>query len=124
MRQPAGDEPEAGLAGSGVHVAQFLLLAESPDGADALFDRFAEQLSHQFFLALVAGREHDQTGRDRLAALHLRAAGDEGVDIGKLFQRDLALDDQIGAADVEIIAAAAGEVLELPCRPVAPTVRC
>ena len=34
--------------------------------------------------------------------------------IGELLQRDIALDDQVGAADVEIIAAAAGEIFELP----------
>src|SRR6185295_3473189 len=32
----------------------------------------------------------------------------------KLHQPDLAFDDQIGTADIEVIAAAAGEVLELP----------
>ena len=77
-------------------------------------DVCAEQLSHQLFLALVAGGEHDQVGGDDLAVLHPRAVGGEAVDIGKLLQRDIALDDQVGAADIEIIAAAAGEVFELP----------
>ena len=47
-------------------------------------------------------------------SLHPRALGDEAFDIGKLLQRDLALGDQIGAADIEIIAAAAREIFELP----------
>jgi hypothetical protein len=49
-----------------------------------------------------------------LAAAHPRALGGEFGDIGKLLEADLAFDDQVGAADVEIVAAAAGEVLELP----------
>ena len=114
MREAAGDEPQAGLAGARIHVAQLLAVAKTPDGADALDDRVAEQFAHQLFLALVAGRQHDQIGGDGLAVLHPRALGDKAVDIGKLLQRDLALDDQIRAADVEIIAAAAGEIFELP----------
>ena len=54
-------------------------------------DVFAEQLLHQLFLRPVAGGEHDQIGGDDLAALHLSAFGDKRVDVGKLFQRDLAL---------------------------------
>ena len=77
-------------------------------------DGFAEQQPHQFLLALVAGRQHDQIGGDGLAVLHPGAVGDKAFDIGELLQLDIALDDQVGAADVEIIAAAAGEVFELP----------
>src|SRR6476620_2822671 len=51
-RQAAGDEPEARLRRAGVHVAQFLLLAESPDRADAFGDRIAEQFAHQMLLRL------------------------------------------------------------------------
>ena len=50
--------------------------------------------------------------------LHSRSLCYEGGDIGKLHQPDLAFDDQIGTADIEIVAAAAGEVLELPARSV------
>ena len=71
-------------------------------------------LRTRMLLRLVAGRQHDQVGGERLAALHPHAVGDEGFDIGKLDQPDRAAGDQIGAADVEIIAAAAGEVFELP----------
>ena len=63
LRQAAGDEPEARLAGAGVHVAQFLSFAESPDRADPRGDFIAEQLADQMFLRLVAGRQHDQVGR-------------------------------------------------------------
>src|SRR6266850_8217707 len=70
------------------------------------------------FLALVAGRQHDQVGGKRLAAAHPRSPGDELRDIGKLHQTNLAFGNQIGTADIEIIAAAAGEVLELPARSV------
>ncbi len=103
-----------GWRGARIHVAQFLILAKTPDRADALGDRVAEQFAHQMLLALVAGRQHDQVGGKRLAALHPRALGDKAFDIRKLPQADLAAHDQIGAADIEIIAAATGEVFELP----------
>jgi len=62
LRQAAGNEPEPGLWGSCVHVAQFLSLAESPDRPNPLSDLLAEQFAHQIFLALVAGCQHDQIG--------------------------------------------------------------
>src|SRR5712691_1231557 len=114
LREAAGDEPQAGLAGARIHVAQLLGLAKPPDRADASDDLLAEQFPNQFFLAFVSGREHDQIGGKRFAALHPRAVGDKTLDIGKLLQGDLAFDDQIGAADIEIIAAAASEIFELP----------
>src|SRR6185295_10114940 len=61
-----------------------------------------------------AGGEHDQVGRNDLAALHPGAFGRERLDIRKLLQRDLALDQEIGAADIEIIAAAPRKIFELP----------
>src|ERR1700681_3862764 len=113
LREAAGDEPEAGLAGAGVHIAQFLILAEAPDRADALGDLVAEQFAHQMLLALVAGRQHDQVGGNRLATAHSRAFGNKAVDVGKLREANLARNDKVGAADIEIIAAAAGEIFEL-----------
>src|SRR5258706_13450772 len=65
-------------------------------------------------LAIAAARQEDQVGGKRLAALHPGAFGDKGFDIRKLPQPDLAAHDQIGAADVEIVAAAAREIFELP----------
>src|SRR5262245_39991960 len=91
-----------------------MVLAKAPDPADALRDRLAEQFLYQLFLRPVAGGEHDQVGGNGLAVLHPGAFGRERLDICKLLERDLALDQQVGAADVEIVAAAAGEVLELP----------
>src|SRR5204862_3777110 len=91
-----------------------MVFAKAPDPAEALGDDVTEQLLHQLFLRPIAGRKHDQIGRKNLAALHPDAFGRERLDIGKLFERDLALDEEVGAADVEIITATAGEVLELP----------
>src|SRR6516165_2157089 len=65
-------------------------------------------------LPLVAGREYDQISSKRLSAAHLHAAWDELGDIGKLQQSDRARDDEIRAADVEVIAAATGQIFELP----------
>ena len=91
-----------------------MALAESPDRADAPDDFVAEQFAHQFFLGLVAGRQHDQVGWYRFAAVHLGAGGGEGFDIGKLPERNLAFHDQVGATDIEVIAAAARQIFELP----------
>src|ERR1700681_2140851 len=86
LREASGDEPQAGLAGARVHVAQLLALAKSPDRADAIDDLLTEQFPNQFFLTFVSGREHDQIGGQRLAAFHSRARGDKTFDIGKLLQ--------------------------------------
>ena len=72
------------------------------------------QLPHHLLLVLVAGREHHQVGRQRFAPSFSRdALGDEAVDVGKLQQPDLAVDDQVRAADIEVIAAAAPQILHL-----------
>ena len=52
------------------------------------------------------------------SVLQPRATGFEPVDIVHLGQPDLAIGDQVGAADIEVVAAAACQVLELPARPV------
>src|SRR5262249_46204490 len=56
----------------------------------------------------------DQIGVEDVAVAKSGAVGDEFRDVEELDQRDVAVDDQVGAADVEIIAAAAGQILELP----------
>src|SRR5258708_24588956 len=65
-------------------------------------------------LALVARRQYDQVGGQRFAGVHERAFAHEARDIRELHHSDLAFDDQIRAADVEVVAAATGEVFELP----------
>src|SRR3954451_11779662 len=114
LREAAGDEPEAGLPGARIHVTQLEAVAKAPDRADPVGDGVAEQFLHQIFLCLVTGREHDQVGRKGCAVLHANALGDEALDVGKLPELDRALDDEVGAADVEIIATAPGEIFELP----------
>src|SRR5882672_1044701 len=42
------------------------------------------------------------------------ASWNELGDVGELHEAHLALDQQVGAADVEVVAAAARQVLELP----------
>ena len=54
-------------------------------------------------LAFPAGGEHDEIG-----------ICEQALEVGELREPDLALGDEIGAADVEVVAAAAGEVHELP----------
>src|SRR6266702_6889444 len=114
LREAAGDEPQAWLPGARIHVAQLDAVAKAPGRADTVGDAVAEQLSHQIFLRLVAGGEHDEIGGDGRAVLHPRAFGDEAFDVGVLLQLDRALDDEIGTADIKVIAAATGEVFELP----------
>src|SRR6516162_259256 len=67
-------------------------------------------------LAFVACRQNDEIGRDRLAALHPRSVSDKCFDVRELCQGDLAFCDQIGAAYIKIITAAAGKIFELPAR--------
>src|SRR5262249_17778169 len=83
LGEAAGGEPEARLSGARVHVAQLLLVTESPDGANAGGNVIAEQLANQELLPLVAGRQHDQIGGKRIAASHPRPLRDEFGDIGK-----------------------------------------
>ena len=67
LGEAAGDEPEAGLRSAREHVAQLLLIAESPDRTDGRSDVVAEQLANQMLLALLTGRQHDQVRGQRLA---------------------------------------------------------
>src|SRR5581483_4404555 len=88
--------------------------AEAPDRAHTLGDAVAEQFAHRIVLVLVAGRQHDEVGAKDVSALHSCAFGDKAGNVGELHEIDLAFDDEIGAADIEVIAAAAGEIFELP----------
>src|ERR1700722_11120236 len=118
LRETAGDKPEARLSGAGEHVAQLLFITESPDRANADRNIIAEQFPNQIFLTFVARRQNDQIGGKHFAGAHSRSLYDEGGDVGELHQPDFALNDQIGAADIEIVAATTGEILELPARSV------
>ena len=55
-----------------------------------------------------------RSAANRRAVAHACAVGDEAFDVGELRQRDLALGDHVGAADIEVVAAAAREIFELP----------
>src|SRR5262249_28015108 len=103
----AGDEPKSRLRRALEHVAQLLALAEPPDRADAGGNVGAEQSCDEGLLAFPPGGEHHQVGlfQQLLELIELREA-------------DPAFGDEVGAADVEVVAAAAGEVQELPAGPV------
>ena len=117
MREAAGNEPQARLLGPHPQVSQLLaVITEPPDRPDTLGHVIAEQAFDVFFLALEACRQDNGIGRNDIPVLQFGAFGDEGVDIVELDQPDLAVDDQVGAAHVEIIAAAAVHELELPAR--------
>src|SRR5215510_11685097 len=64
LGETAGDKPEARLGGAHEHVAQFLVIAETPDRANAVRDITAEQFANQMFLAFEAGRQDDQICRE------------------------------------------------------------
>src|SRR2546430_364766 len=102
LGEAPGDEPQARLGGAREHVAQLLLIAESPDGADASRDLVAEQLANQVLLSFVAACQHDQVRGERIAGAHPRSLGDERGDFGKLRESYLTGDDQIGTADIEV----------------------
>src|SRR4051812_26708181 len=75
LRQAAGDEPQAFLWRTLVHVAELAVRADAPDWADALDHCLAERTTDQFHLRIVAGRENDEIGRNRRSVLQQRAIG-------------------------------------------------
>ena len=84
MGKTAGDKPEARLGGAREHVAQLLVIAETPDRAKAGRNIIAEQFANQMFLAFEAGRQDDQICGECFAAAHPRSLRDKFSDIGKL----------------------------------------
>src|SRR4051794_28702743 len=64
LRKTAGDEPEPGLAGAGIHVAQLLRFTKAPDRTDSCGDILAKEFTHKVLLAFVAGRQHDEAGAE------------------------------------------------------------
>src|SRR5262249_49028349 len=122
LGETARDEPEARLRRTREHVAQLVIITEPPDRADARRHIVAEQFANEMLLALVSRRQNDEVCRQRLPIAHPRSLRDELGNVEKLCHSDLATDDQVGTADIEVIAAAAGEVLELPTRPVVPEI--
>src|SRR5262249_12705250 len=116
LGETAGDKPETRLGRAHEHVAQLLVIAETPDRTNAVRDIIAEQFANQMFLAFEAGRQDDQICHERFAAAQAGSLRDKFSDIGELHQFYLTIGDQIGTADIEIVAAAAGEIFELPAR--------
>ena len=116
LREGAAGEPQAGLRRADPHVAQFLrVVVKTPDPADARGDLRAEQLRRPGDPA-PCSRSPARPDRPRSVApsLQRQAIGRERLDVGRLDQADLAVGDQLGTADVEIIAAAAGAEFQRP----------
>ena len=65
-------------------------------------------------LSLCTRSPTRQDQRQAFASVHPRSLRNEGRDLGKLHQPYVTSDDQIGTANVEIVAATSGEVFELP----------
>src|SRR3546814_3328216 len=111
MRERSTSKPEAGLLRVRPHVVEFVRFRiDAPDRADAGSNVVAEQLLDQIGEALVPGGENDEIEGPAGAALQPDAIRLEGLDILILDQSHFAGDQKIRAADVEIIATAAGEV--------------
>ena len=68
LGKTAGDKPEARLGGAHEHVAQLLVIAETPDRAKSDRNIIAEQFADQTFLAFEAGRQDDEICCERFAA--------------------------------------------------------
>ena len=115
MRERTAGEPQAGLRRADPHVAQFLAVGiEAPDRPDAAGDVGAEQRTDDVILSLVSGRQHHQVGLQRRAVGQLQSIADELPDVIRLDQPDRSVRDQLGTADIEIIAAAAGAEFQRP----------
>src|SRR5690606_36302300 len=113
LREAAGHEPEPLLCGALPHVAHLAVLADAPHLADLVRDLVAEETAHQFLLRVVTRRKHQQVSRHDAAVLQPRPFGHEALDVVELQQADLAVDDEAGAAGVEIIAAATPAIFHL-----------
>ena len=103
-----------GLSRAAVHVAELQAVSKPPYRADPPGGVAPEEPLDRVLLTLVSGCEHDQVGRDRLAGFRSGAFGGEAVQLVVLDQPDRPRGNEIGASDVEIVAAPAREILELP----------
>jgi hypothetical protein len=65
LGQTTGDEPQAFLRCALEHVVEFTIRADAPDRADALRHLLAERASDELHLRIVAGRQNNETGRNR-----------------------------------------------------------
>src|SRR5579862_9097282 len=113
LGEAARGKPEALLAGAAPHVPELPLVVVTPDGPDALCDRVAEEPPHEILLAEISGREDHGISLQSGAVGQLQAIGREGCDVVELDQAYLPVDQQLRAADIQVIAASAPQVLHL-----------
>src|SRR5689334_1779579 len=118
VREAAADEPQAFLRRALPHVAHLAFGIEAPYRPDLLRDIFADQVLAEHLLPDEPRREHDEIRRLDGAVLHERAVLDEALDVLELHQPDFAVDDELRAARVEVIAAVARAHLPLVPRAV------
>ena len=104
--QRPAHHPEAGLGGTHPHVPHGAVVVESPDRADPIRDLVAEQPADALLEVVVAGGEDDQVGLDGASVGEAESFGFEPVEVTGVAQGDLSVGDQVGAADVDVVAAA------------------
>src|SRR5262249_46525244 len=103
--QPATHYPETILRRAAPHAPHLVVLVEAPDRADTVCDVGTDHLPDAFLHVLEAGGQNDQVARHHIAVVHAQAVADEALAVAGLDHADLALRDELGAADVDVVAA-------------------
>lgn len=105
-------EPEARVATLLPHDSHLALIVEAPDITDLVGNFVTEHDPGLGSHVLVACGKDDLVGFELAAVGEAEAVGENGVDLLAVLDLDLALGDQLGSADVDVVASAALEVLE------------
>ena len=110
MLEAAAHQPEAGLPGRAPHRTHFALGIQSPCRADTIGNGIAKDEPHRLRHILVAGRNHDRVELRCRAVVEMHGLA---IEVGHrtVLHPDLAVDDQLRTARVDIVAAAGAVVL-------------
>src|SRR5689334_18857462 len=105
VREAAADEPEPFLRGALPHVVHFAVRTEAPHRPYFLRSVLTKELRHYRFLRDETRRQYDEIDRLQRAVFQARTLFLEALDSVVVQQPDLAVDDQLRAAGIEVIAA-------------------
>ena len=114
----AAKEPEAGMARLPPHSPQLALLVKAPDVFDAVRQRISKDLPRLRAHVLVPGREDDLVRVQLRPVPEAHGVRQDLVDLLALLDLDLAVDDELRRAHVDVIPAAALEVFHKQARAV------
>jgi len=113
LRKTASVEPQPLCGVASTYCASSPSAPQSPYRADTVRDLIEQQQPHYVLLCPISGREHQKVGMNDAAIAHKRAFRHETLDIAVLDETNFAIDDQVGAADIEVVATAALKITRL-----------